>query len=373
MVKLLRDADNRALTNVRFPMALVQRIRRPGMTWTLIALGVVIACSGIMLCIALIVSLHEDERQARIAWLNGLTSAMIGQTDQTIGVVDGVLLSVRSRVILDRSLDVRDPAMQAFLKGQTSGQAGVRGIGVFDEAGFPIYTSNSDVSDRISIADREFFKRQSKAPSDRLIVSEIVVNRFQHIPNVVASRSIIDSAGRWRGIVAASIDPAFLENFLGSLNLPAGGVLAIFNEDGSVLARRSALQDDKTRDYLTRVNLDDTAGSNFSEVLRDGLGLDGQSRYFIARKLSNYGLTATATVDLGTAMARWRKQAFTILSCSVAGSVAVGLLFAIVIFEIRRRGAANQLLASREASFRGLLSAIPDAVLGLKLNKSLEG
>ena len=85
-------------------------------------------------------------------------------------------------------------------------------------------------------ADREWFQQQRAATSDELGISKPAAGRLSNKLAIVLSRRIRNPDGSFNGVVAASVDPHFIESFFKSIDVGANGSVILRNLAGVILA-----------------------------------------------------------------------------------------------------------------------------------------
>jgi signal transduction histidine kinase len=111
-------------------------------------------------------------------------------------------------------------------------------LAVADASG-QVVSSSLPFTQGVSIADRKHFLVFKNDPHDRLYVSEPVVGRVSGKMSLQLVRPMLGSAGEFRGVIVASIDPQKLQQYFSSRDAfeDGGTVLIAGRGDGVVRAR----------------------------------------------------------------------------------------------------------------------------------------
>jgi diguanylate cyclase (GGDEF)-like protein len=92
----------------------------------------------------------------------------------------------------------------------------------------------------INNADREYFQRAVQ--TDDFAVSDLVRSRTTGRPVVVASYPMTGADGRVRGVVFVSLDIAWFQGFFKDLALPAGAIISLVDQHGTIISRQPPLE-----------------------------------------------------------------------------------------------------------------------------------
>lgn len=216
---------------------------------------------------------------------------------------------------------------------------------------------------RIDLSDREHFKVHAASDKDELFISRPVLGRASGKWIVQFTRRITGKDGKFVGVAAASLDPAYFSWFYSDLKLGSQGVAALYRTDGWLFARKSAqavtfdAPNTSSGPIFSRVTQGETSGHVTSRSIVDGI-----ERTYYFRKLPNY--PALVTVGMGTAdmLAHHEQTRSDLVRSAFIVSIfliAVGVLASLYL-AIRRRGLAAQ--AQSEARYRNLIARTPEAI-----------
>jgi hypothetical protein len=86
------------------------------------------------------------------------------------------------------------------------------------------------------LGDREHFRFHIDAGADRLFISKPVMGRASGKLSIQLSRRIRKQGGGFGGVIIASLDPGFCQNFYDSAALGSNGSFVLRNIDGAILA-----------------------------------------------------------------------------------------------------------------------------------------
>jgi signal transduction histidine kinase len=216
----------------------------------------------------------------------------------------------------------------------------------------------------VNYADREWFRNAVEPGATRLSLSATAIGRASGKPRFYVSRKVVAETGELLGVIAIGLEAEFFADFYRRIALGPDSWLALFRNDGTLLA--TSLPDqplgkrlDETLPYrmiqsgqagkaaLTRGPFPYYAGSS-------------PTRIVVAAKVGDLPAYVTVVVGESVFLTPWRDRnllIFVVASLLTVLTVVAGL----GILRLIERSAA----AAREASQRQVLAAIVDTPLAL--------
>ena len=214
----------------------------------------------------------------------------------------------------------------------------------------------------VNVADRAYFKSLKSDPQLATFLSEPVRSRLTGAWSIIFARKVVGSTGEFLGLVLGGIELAYFEQFFASVALGEDASIAMFNRDGTLLARHP--------------RVDSMIGHNLATVplfrhplLKESHGttrlisqVDGQDRLVAAHSVSHFRVVMMAATTTSAALADWRQQ--TKFLIGVAGFSA--LVVAVILFLIVR-----QLSREHESSKQSLI--LEKQRLDIAINNMAQG
>src|SRR6476646_5786770 len=186
----------------------------------------------------------------------------------------------------------------------------------------------------INVADRDYFNIAKLDPGSTSILSEPVRNRAtgSWVTNLV--RKISASNGEFLGVLSASFELQFLQNYFNEISSDPNSSFALFRNDGALLARFPQNDVDIGRRFPTAIALQLTANSDHGVGMSMGV-IDGTIRLVAARRVSNFPIIVTATKNKDALLAGWRKTAAYTAGASIL-IIAIIAAFALLFTRLLR-------------------------------------
>jgi signal transduction histidine kinase len=302
--------------------------------------------------IAGLIYYEQAESDARIARDGrNLATAVAGQTDRALASADRELRLIAALVLRDGAgFDLKTLDAAA---GLTNQQAVL--IAVTDANGLLVQSTLPGTATDISLADREDFRIHAEHRATGLYVSAPIFGRAAKRWTLQLTRAITRPDGSFAGIVLASVDPAYLRDLYGGIDLGRGGMVALLGEDGQIRARTDAGDDVGTAD-LNGTALLDFARSGAPEPHAFDSPGDPVRRLYVAQRLSDYPLIALIGFDEREIARPLFRDRVADLTMGFTATALIGFFVFIICHRLRRQAAAETLL--REA-----IEGMPDGFI----------
>ncbi len=325
--------------------------------WPLLAAGILVTCTGLLLALALAVL-----RSQAIADGERLTASLARiveeQTTRTIQAVDQRLeLAAEGIRRLEVTGMLNEASAREFLRSQLLPLPFLRAIWVLDAQGRIIY--DSDVGNiGVNLADRPYFKTHRARPELQFLVGAPVRSRTTGTWLMSASRPLPLKAGAFNGIVVAAVEPPYFDRLWRSVDLGAGGAVVLVRRDGTLMMRSPFIEPMMGQALPRELPLLREPYASMTEGSYEATSaIDGQYRSWAFRQLAGQpDLVVLLGRSAGEVLAPWRRQAMLAAATWLAGTLAVLALVAVL-----RRAQAR--LRSSEEDLAITLHSIGDAVI----------
>lgn len=203
----------------------------------------------------------------------------------------------------------------------------------------------------IDLSDREHFRVHQNGPNDRLFISKPVLGRASGKWSIQLTRRLDRADGSFAGVVVLSLDPQYLSDFYGSIDVGSKGAILLVGRDGIVRAASDGL--------LGRELPQDIADAWFAAGAgnqRVAGPLDNETRVASFRALGDLSLAVWVGRSQAQVLSGYADTVRVYLMVGVVVTVVLGIALLVVYQLVRRQEAIArdlslkkaELLASRE-------------------------
>ncbi|KVW91079.1 sensor domain-containing diguanylate cyclase [Burkholderia cepacia] len=330
--------------------------RRTAAPYLIVAIGVVIACALMGLCVLqLFQSRHDALERA-------------SETSRNLG-----LIAERD---IERNFELYDLSLQALILGlqrpdvMAAAPALRRGvlfnhamnasfIGsqlVLDASGNIILDSSSNVPRHGNFADRKYFTVHRDNPNVGLYVSDPFASRLRDgTPSIALSRRISNSDGSFAGIALIAVNLEYFHRLFAGLSLGQHGSMSLIGTDGIMVMRQPYNVSIAGRD-ISKAATFRRFMSSPEGVFTETASIDGVRRLYYFKHLPKLPLIIMVAEAEQEIYAAWQHRAVTIGALVATFGAAFIALSIILSRQLRRRMRAESelVLLARTDGLTGL-------------------
>jgi hypothetical protein len=290
-----------------------------------------------------------------------LSRLMAENTEQAVRAADLVLKSVGDRLA---DLGVEDDgALRAVLGNRASYDmlkdtiSGVPQIDVLS-----IAAANGDLinftrfypAPAVNFADRDYFKILALEPERNLFLSAAVKNKVNGEWSFYLTKAIKNKKGNVIGVIIVGFSSDFFEEYYKTVNISEFSAVALYRQDGALLARYPPTDDALGTiidNHPALVALKNGISTRITSNPRPVDASDKRWRIVAASAVRDYPLAIVAGATADLVLAGWTKRAISL----AIGAMAVSLVFATLMLWItwlvaNRDIALTELRLARDAS-----------------------
>jgi diguanylate cyclase (GGDEF)-like protein/PAS domain S-box-containing protein len=235
-------------------------------------------------------------------------------------------------------------------------------IFILNETGKVAEGSRQSVTSGSDFSDRDYFKVHRDNPNIGMYLSPPLKSRVNDGWIMAVSRRISKPDGSFGGVVMGTIQLAYFQALFEHLSLGQNGTIALFQNDGTLVARKPYQQLDVGRDLSNAAlfqHYPATRTGHFQTVST----VDGIPRRFTFSRVKDLPLVISVGTSITEIYASWRQKALTI-GIAMAGLILATLALAMLLsHELIRRKRADSLLRDSEARYRHLADNSSDAII----------
>jgi len=250
---------------------------------------------------------------------------------------------------------------------QARGFSEIVGFRVLDATGNPLYVTGWSVQSAGAL-DQACLKAPSAGNGRLPCFSEVSVDRLSGRSTMAIALAAPGATGDVQGVVIALIDIGALARMSDTLNVGAGGVVAIRRvEDGRLVVRRPAVPE-----LLNQPVKDDPLHARAVEgsgkgTYRFAAPMDGVERIYGFQRIGEYPLYVATGIATADYLSDWRQT----LSMAVASAALLFLALSLVLIRLLRAGKEEDLTAGKlvesEARYRMLAENSHDVIWTLDI------
>lgn len=300
--------------------------------------GAFLIVAIVLSAVAMIATFRERALATAERELSNTVLLLSRHFDQQFDDFDEVLKEVSAQVrMTDPKLEEKEFARQLstestheMLKEKVGGSLDTVGVSIFGADGLLINSSQAWPVAAISISDRDFFNSFRSNATDTPLLIELVRSHFFNGWAIVFARKLVDSHGKFLGVVTRGISPSHFAGFFASLALGSDTTISLVHRDGETLA--------------SYPHLDGAAGKNFKGAplqavlsgtdhanLRIVSTVDGRAKLGSVHALGGFPMSIVATRAVSAALSDWREQTHLLVAAALLSiSVIVGTLLLVV-------------------------------------------
>jgi PAS domain S-box-containing protein len=260
-----------------------------------------------------------------------------------------------------------DPAIQAVLQQMTADVSQINNLVITDRDGRFVIQSAGPVNG-ITAADRAYYLTHRDAPGIMPYISPAVRGKITGRNIITVSRAIIDRAGGFAGIAAASVNADHFHKTYTALNVGPNGTIMLLDVNGAVINRQpgagTAIGDSMLRYSLFTDHLPQAPTGTYIAASP----LDGVVRIFSYRQIAGTPFIVAIGKSLAETLEAWRQGVWR--DCLTLGIITLLLIggCAVLLRETERRQRSQRSLADSERRFRSTFDHAPVGIAQLDLD-----
>jgi len=241
------------------------------------------------------------------------------------------------------------PEAHELLKSRVSALPYIGDVTVFDSDGNLINASGTWPLPSFNVAERSYFQRLKFDPQSGAVLTEPGRSIYTGNWTTIIAHRVSGPNGVFLGVITRRIDPDSFERFFASVALGPGASIALFHEDGTMLARYPHIEGQIGRKLNGGTLMRRALTFKGPQTLITVSPVDNQDRLVSATALRRQPIVVFATNTVAAALADWRTQTQTLIAVATVSALLVaGILFLIVREITRQNRDAQQRLESEK-------------------------
>lgn len=322
---------------------------------------------------ALLLDLRRQElkhAQGEIVSLSQILS------DQTTRTFDGVALTMRGareRLSDDigRNFALDSLPVRLLLQARIAGLPQVKSMFILDARGVAINSSRADFIPRLPLDKRDYFRYFVDGGNDELFISRAEKARVDDHWTFYVSMRLLDSAGKFRGVLVTAISQDYFGALYDSIGLDLVSRIMLLNGEGELMAGDP--HDEKLLGKIV------AAPSALAALRRQGaegavvnreLADDG-ARFVAYRLVSKYPLVVSTTVNEEDALTPWRHVLRPIAGGAFLIVVLIVVTTLLMVRNLLRKDTLEAARRESDQQLRHMVQSVSDAILTVDAEKRI--
>ncbi|MEO8411001.1 MAG: histidine kinase, partial [Propionivibrio sp.] len=296
-------------------------------------------------------------------------------SDQTARTFDSVAVSMRGvRASISGEpgpqIELDGEPVRFLLEMRSAGLDQVESLFVVDRDGFGVNSSRPDFIGRLPMARHEFFRYFADGGDDEMFVSHPEQARAGGKWTFYVGMRLLDQAGRFRGVLVASMKIDYFEALYENIELDLVGRVLLLGSNGFLLAsnphsERDYGKEDEYRNTLTALR---AKADGFLEV--DDVGHESM-RLATYRQVPRYPLAIGASVDEEGALTHWRQVRRTIIAGVALVLVSLWTTTGLIARNLLRSGMLESALKESDEQVRHMVQSVKDAIVTVNSGRDI--
>jgi diguanylate cyclase (GGDEF)-like protein len=287
-----------------------------------------------------------------------LAEAVAQHAYDTIKEADTVLIGLVERLEREPAAQLDLDRIHRLLGHRVAELPQLHGLFVYDENGGWLVNSQPILLKNQNNSDREYFKFHRDHPDLGVHIGPPVRSKSTGVWIVTVSRRFNQPDGKFGGVVLATINMKYFNEFFGRFNIGRDGAIFLALDNGTMLVRRPFSEKSLGRDIsklpLFREYLPKAPAGTHTYTS----GQDGVTRINSYRRLAQYPLVVSAALSEDEILARWRADASVNGAAVAILTLGIALLGFRLVRQIQLRVQAETELVNARSSLEMLNKAL---------------
>lgn len=232
--------------------------------------------------------------------------------------------------------------LHARLKSLLPQNGLIGAFGIIGPDGRPVLaTLEGDPRGLPSLTDRDYFVAHRDAADRGLVIGAAARSRVDGTWMLPVSRRIEAPNGGFGGVLLASVDPARLRNFYGSVDVGPNGFVALFQREGWIVARAPHNEEILKRNWADSPMFREHLPAAPAKTVRQVVVADGVERIYSYRALRDFPAVVAVGLSLAEVLAPWRQRLWTSSAALLLVLAVLAAATLAIVAQLRRREAAE--------------------------------
>jgi diguanylate cyclase (GGDEF)-like protein len=299
------------------------------------------------------IQLQESEISAA-----NLAESVAQHAYDTIKEADTVLIGLVERLEREPGPQLDLDRLHRLLELRVAELPQLHGIFVYDENGGWLVNSQAVLLKNQNNSDREYFKFHRDHPDRGVHIGPPVRSKSTGQWIVTVSRRFNQPDGKFGGVVLATIDMKYFNQFFERFNIGRNGAILLALDNGIMLVRRPFNEKSLGRDISKLPLFGEYLPKAPAGTVTFTSGQDGVTRINSYRRLAQYPLVVSAALSEDEILARWRSDTYVNGAAVAILTLGIALLGFRLVKQIQLRIRAETELVNARSSLEMLNKAL---------------
>lgn len=343
-----------------------------GPTRAIYLLAAITIIAVAMLVTASLIRLRSSDLARARQENNSLARLLTDQTEESFHGADVALRGIQDRLLTPygTQLGLESPLVRLLLSARLHGSRQAGELFIVDSNGLVASSSSPDSMLHKSVSDADYFKAFSQGHQAELFISHPVKDQAKSMWLLYLARRLSDPAGRFRGVVVATIELNHFEQFYDYMEQGFLRPIGLYKNNGMLLASLPHREGDigKLAPELRGIRLNST--NHDLQQFKQGTAGDGL-REFALDYVKDFPFLVSVTSNNEETLAGWREHAISLVAGTLLVSFFILVAAGLLTIELRREASLNFALREADDRYRLTIDSVLDAIISVDESQNI--
>ncbi len=297
------------------------------------------------------------------AMLRNTTDVILGRVDQLLDTYDRTLSGIGEVVSARGGIPPPpDNYLHRLLVRRHAITPSLRWLFLVRSNGDLAELSSDYPAPHANVADREYFQQPASRWDQELYIGDPIRSRLDGAFFIPVSRRVVNDGNRFLGIIAAGIEPTYVNRLLKDAVLPEGYTLRIIHHRGKAISCLPDTQACAEKTWNIPSSLTSSSETSTEGMIGDATLLGDPPGFGAYATSETYPITVIATATENRVLARWRESIFNYWVIALGSNALLIWLAGIALRQFHRR---RQALLDLETANRTLEQRVQERTVEL--------
>ncbi len=308
--------------------------------------------------------MHDDVIEQAEGHLLGLAQVLGEQTLRSTHAIDAVLAAAAEDARRSVKQGRFDPSQQLHhhLRETIAATTYVRALLLTDADGKLILHTAQFPPPALGYDDREYFRAHRAKRDQRLMLSAPVVGRTGDEPSIPISRRVEAEDGRFLGVIAADVDPAFFLWPKVLHELGPDGVVRLMRRDGVLLTGYPLALAKAAGNYRDTALLTEDV-EVAPGLFRHAGSANSAERISAVYRLEQYPLVISVSSSMHFVLRSWKRSVWLFGALAAFTAILFGAITLSLAHQLRVDAELKAVVIESEGRLQAIIQSAMDAII----------